>query len=243
MAAHIQILSANDSFHVPHHGPEAGPVALGGELSTRLLIDAYSKGIFPWFSNDSLPIYWWSPSPRAILYPSAFHVSRSLKKWLRRHPCTLTVDQAFARVIDLCAQPRQGCEVTWITPKINEAYRNLHDHGFAHSLEVWNENQLIGGIYGVGLGKHFYGESMFSSRSNGSKIAMLALCHILDCENFTFLDCQLMTRHLTSLGAIALPRTEFLRCIEENRRLQVHPTIWEQSGIWNSYHRPWNLNL
>lgn len=243
MAAHIQILSANDSFHVPHNGPEAGPVALGGELSIRLLIDAYSKGIFPWFSKDSMPIYWWSPSPRAILYPSRFHVSKSLKKWLRSHQCSVTVDQTFAEVIDRCAQPRQGCEVTWITPKINEAYQNLHDQGFAHSLEVWNENQLIGGIYGVGLGKHFYGESMFSSRPNGSKIAMLALCQILEREDFTFLDCQLMTRHLTSLGATALPRPEFLRFIEENRQLQAHPTIWNQSGIWDSYRRPWNLDL
>lgn len=243
MAAHIQILSASDSFDVPHLGPETGPVALGGVLSARLLIDAYSKGIFPWFSNDNMPIYWWSPSPRAILYPDSFHVSKSLKKWLRRHPCTITVDHAFAEVITRCAQPRQGCEVTWITPKINQAYRMLHDQGVAHSLEVWYENELIGGIYGVGLGKHFYGESMFSSQTNGSKIAMFGLCQILQRESFQFLDCQLMTRHLTTLGATALPRTEFLRFIEENRKLQAQPTIWKQLGIWQSYNDPWYLNL
>ena len=243
MAAHIQILSANDTFHVPHQGPEAGPVALGGTLIARLLIDAYSKGIFPWFSNDNMPIYWWSPSPRAILYPDCFHASKSLKKWLRQHQCTITVDQDFVEVITRCAEPRQGCEVTWITPKIDQAYRMLHDQGFAHSVEVWYEDQLIGGIYGVGLGKHFYGESMFSNRTNGSKIAMLALCQILHREDFTFLDCQLMTRHLTSLGAIALPRPEFLRYIEENKKLQHQPTIWNQSEIWRSYNSPWDLNL
>ena len=243
MAAHIQILTARDSFHVPHQGPEAGPVALGGELSTRMLVDAYSKGIFPWFSNDSMPIYWWSPSPRAVLYPSSFYVSKSLKKWIRQHRCTISVDRAFADVIVRCAQPRQGFEVTWITPKIIQAYRKLHEQGFAHSIEVWHEDELIGGIYGVGLGKHFYGESMFSGKTNGSKIAMLVLCQILHRENFTFLDCQLITRHLTSLGATALPRPQFLRFIEENRKRQEHPAIWKQIGIWKSYHSPWKLYL
>ena len=119
----------------------------------------------------------------------------------------------------------------------------LHDQGIAHSLEVWYKDQLIGGIYGVGLGKHFYGESMFSSQTNGSKIAMLALCKILQRESFKFLDCQLMTRHLTTLGAIALPRPEFLNFIEENRKLQAKPTEWKQLGIWQSYSDPWHLNL
>ena len=243
MAAHIQILTANDSFLVPHHGPEAGPVALGGELSTRLLIDAYSKGVFPWFSNDNTPIYWWSPSPRAVLYPSSFHVSKSLKKWLRQHPCTITVDRKFTEVIVRCAQPRQDCAVTWITPNIVQAYSRLHHQGIAHSLEVWREDVLIGGIYGVGLGKHFYGESMFSNTTNGSKLALLALCQILDRENFTFLDCQLMTRHLASLGAMAVPRPLFLRSIEENRKLQTNPTTWQQCHIWKCYQSPWKLNL
>ena len=243
MSGHIQILTANDSFNVPHHGPETGPVALGGELSTRLLVDAYSKGIFPWFSNDNMPIYWWSPSPRAVLYPHSFHVSKSLKKWLRQNQCTISVDQVFSEVIVRCAQPRQGCEVTWITPNIIRAYHDLHKQGFAHSIEVWNENDLIGGVYGVGLGKHFYGESMFSGKTNGSKIALLALCQILEDQNCTFLDCQLMTRHLTTLGATALPRPEFLRYIEENRKLQGHPTQWKQSEIWHNYDSPWNLYL
>lgn len=243
VSGHIQILTADDSFDVPHQGPETGPIALGGELSTRLLVDAYSKGIFPWFSNDNMPIYWWSPSPRAILYPHSFHVSRSLKKCLRQNQCTISVDQVFSEVIVRCAQPRLGCEETWITPNIIRAYQDLHKQGFAHSIEVWSEDELIGGVYGVGLGKHFYGESMFSSKTNGSKIAMLALCQILEDQNCTFLDCQLMTRHLASLGAIALPRAEFLRFIEENRKLQTHSVEWKQSEVWNTYNRPWNLNL
>lgn len=243
MAAHIQILSANDSFHLPLNGPEAGPVALGGELSTRLLIDAYSKGIFPWFSNDNMPIYWWSPSPRAILYPNSFHVAKSFKKWLRQHQCIITVDRSFSEVIARCAEPRQESTETWITPKIKQAFCRLHEKGYAHSLEVWHEEELIGGIYGVGLGKHFYGESMFSATSNGSKLAMLALCQILDREGFQLLDCQMMTRHLASLGAISLPRSVFLSFIEENRRQQVDLTIWKQSNIWKCYQSPWRLNL
>lgn len=243
MAAHIQILDDNDSFDIPSHGPETGPVALGGKLTSPLLIDAYSKGIFPWFSNDNMPIFWWSPSPRAVLYPHCFRASKSFQKWLRRHRCTISVDRAFAEVIARCAQPRQGCVATWITPKIDQAYRNLHDQGFAHSLEVWHDDEIIGGIYGVGLGKHFYGESMFSSRTNGSKVAMLALCQILERENFTFLDCQLMTKHLKSLGAIALPREIFLRFIEDNRTCQEHPTKWKQVKIWESYKNPWTLYL
>ena len=243
MTANIQILSANDSFRIPHDGPETGPVAFGGELSSRLLVDAYSKGIFPWFSNDTMPIFWWSPSPRAILYPEAFHISKSLRKWVRQHPCTITVDQVFADVIVRCAQPRKDCLATWITPKIIQAYSQLHCHNIAHSIEVWHEDELVGGIYGVGLGKHFYGESMFSNRTNGSKLAMLALCQILSRENFSFLDCQLMSKHLASLGATALPRSDFLSFIEENRTLQSNPSVWQQRNIWKRYQSPWILNL
>ena len=188
-----------------------GLLAIGGDLSVTRLSNAYRCGIFPWFSAGE-PILWWSPDPRLLLIPEKIHVSRSLRKILRRGDYRTTFDEAFNAVIGNCAAaPRHDQPGTWIIDEMIDAYTNLHHHGFAHSVEVWHGTNLVGGLYGVAIGSAFYGESMFSFMSNASKIALVALARKLQHDGFYFIDCQMETPHLLTLGAETVPREEFLK--------------------------------
>ncbi len=187
-----------------------GLLAIGGDLGVTRLSNAYRSGIFPWFSAGE-PILWWSPDPRLLLFPGNIHVSRSLRKTLRRGDYRTTFDEAFSDVISHCAAtPRHGQPGTWIIDEMIDAYIELHHHGYAHSVEVWHEKNLVGGLYGVAIGSAFYGESMFSLVSNASKIALVALARKLQQYGFHFIDCQMETPHLLTLGAETVPREAFL---------------------------------
>lgn len=187
----------------------AGLLAAGADLTPRRLIDAYRHGIFPWF-NEGDPILWWSPNPRIVLAPREFHVSHSLKKRLKQRRFTVTIDAAFAAVLAECAAPRPDDGGTWLTARMKAAYVALHEQGIAHSIEVWMDGALAGGIYGVGLGRMFFGESMFSRRTDASKIALAYLAALLVQWDFPWIDCQFETDHLLSLGAVAVPRDVFV---------------------------------
>lgn len=221
-----QFIYADEPFANPRDGPTLGPVAVGGDLSPKRLLQAYANGIFPWFNDDKDPVLWWSPDPRCILLTDSFHASRSLAKWCRRRRWLATVDTSFDEIVDQCSRPRVQQESSWITNKMKAAYTELHHLGYAHSLEVWSGNQIVGGIYGVSLGAHFYGESMFSARTNGSKVALLALCRLLNSWGFRFVDCQLPTPHLESLGATRVDRASFLHDVIANRKIETIRGPW-----------------
>jgi leucyl/phenylalanyl-tRNA--protein transferase len=202
-----------------------GLLAAGGNLSPRRLLRAYRLGIFPWYSPGQ-PILWWSPDPRLVLFPETVKVSRSLRKTLRKGLFTVTADTAFASVIAACAAPRGEDPGTWITPEMNRAYIRLHQLGHAHSIETWHEDKLVGGLYGVAVGRVFYGESMFSIVSDASKVALAALAAQLWRWQFTLIDCQVHTEHLTRMGAVEIPRATFLQLLE---RYCILPG---QDGFW-----------
>lgn len=185
-----------------------GLLAVGGDLSSERLLTAYERGIFPWYV-DGQPILWWSPDPRCVLYPQCFHLSRRLARDVRRSTLTVTANRAFDDVIAACAEPREFQDGTWITNDIMAAYRRLHDEGWAHSVEVWNDDRLVGGIYGLAIDRVFFGESMFSRETNASKIAFYALCHWITERGIELVDCQVESPHLLTLGAETLPRREF----------------------------------
>lgn len=185
-----------------------GLLAAGGDLSVARLLFAYSHGIFPWY-DEGQPILWWSPDPRCILRPDEFHVARRLRRSLRKSNFDICFNSVFADVVNASAALREGQSGTWITPDMKDAYQQLHIDGFAHSVEVWQDDNLIGGLYGVSIGTAFFGESMFSRTSNASKAAMLALCRELSERRFELLDCQVASPHLTSLGAGAIGRARF----------------------------------
>ncbi len=204
----IPILGPALVFPPADEAPTQGLVALGGDLSVERLLLAYRRGIFPWSAS---PITWWSPDPRAIFEFDDIHVSRSLRRTLRRAPFTITVDRCFSGVIRACASvPREG-DSTWITPSIIEAYERLHAAGWAHSLECWQGNQLAGGIYGVAIGSFFAGESMFHHVSDASKVAVVHLMEHLRVRGYTLFDTQMLTETTRSLGAFEIPRSEYLR--------------------------------
>lgn len=187
-----------------------GLLAVGGDLSTERLLLAYSLGIFPWY-NPGEPILWWSPDPRCVLFPSELHISRSMRKFLRNHPFRVSIDENFAGVIYWCRRLRKSLDGsgTWITPEMEKAFVRLHELGFAHSVECWEGDELVGGIYGVCLGYYFCGESMFSRRDNASKLVLIHLVQKLAELGFELLDCQQTTGHLLSLGATEISRLEF----------------------------------
>jgi leucyl/phenylalanyl-tRNA--protein transferase len=191
------------AFQVPD-----GLLAAGGDLSEDRLLYAYAHGIFPWYS-DGQPILWWSPDPRCVIYPDRLHVSRRLERGLRRSGFEISFDTEFERVIDRCAQDRPGQDGTWITGEMREAYCRLHRQGWAHSVEVWKDGQLAGGLYGLAIDRIFFGESMFSDQSDGSKAALVALCSLMIDRGYRLLDCQVESPHLRSLGADAVPRRQF----------------------------------
>ena len=185
-----------------------GLLAVGGDLSPARLLHAYRRGIFPWFS-DAQPILWWAPDPRAVLLPRAIRVSRSLRKTLRREVFQVSFDRAFPQVIRACAAPRGHQNDTWITGPMIDAYCTLHARGFAHSVECWQDGELAGGLYGVAIGKVFFGESMFSRVTDASKVALATLCGC----GYELIDCQLPSDHLKRMGATEIPRREFMELL------------------------------
>ncbi|MEE4463834.1 leucyl/phenylalanyl-tRNA--protein transferase [Azotobacter chroococcum] len=185
-----------------------GLLAVGGDLSAERLIQAYRHGCFPWYQAGQ-PILWWSPNPRTVLPPQELHVSRSLRKTLRQERFQVTFDHDFSAVIQACAGPRDYADGTWITPEMQAAYRELHRRGIAHSVEVWQNDNLVGGLYGLAIGQLFFGESMFSHVDNASKVGFTTLVRRLEQWGFMLIDCQMPTQHLQSLGARSISRSEF----------------------------------
>jgi leucyl/phenylalanyl-tRNA--protein transferase len=198
-----------------------GLLCAGGDLSPERIVAAYSRGIFPWFS-DGEPILWWSPDPRMVLFPDELKVSRSLRKTIARRTYETRVDSAFRAVIEECAAPRDGQSGTWIVPEMVDAYTRLHELGFAHSVESWKDGALVGGLYGIALGEAFFGESMFSRASDASKVALVHLVERLKAGGCRVIDCQQATGHLASLGAREIPRTRFAQLLRES--IQYPPT-------------------
>lgn len=202
-----------------------GLLAAGGDLSPARLLDAYARGIFPWF-NDEDPVLWWSPDPRMVLLPGELHLSRSLRRTIRSQEFTVTFDRAFQGVMEGCAGPRDKQDGTWITADMMRAYTRMAELGHAHSVEAWADGELAGGLYGVAVGRIFYGESMFTRRSNASKVAVSWLARQLDRWQFELIDCQMSTEHLASLGAREVPRADFLRRLEHAVALPPVPLPW-----------------
>jgi leucyl/phenylalanyl-tRNA--protein transferase len=196
-----------------------GLLAAGGDLSPRRLLKAYANGIFPWF-DESQPILWWSPNPRAVLFHKDLKISRSLRKRLKRNQFTVKLNTNFEAVIDACALPRSSIESdepeTWITSEMREAYITLHQLGKAHSIECYLEDRLVGGLYGVGIGRLFFGESMFHHETDASKVAFAYLSRLLETYDCPLIDCQIENDHLTSLGCRTIPRTAFLEYLQDN---------------------------
>jgi leucyl/phenylalanyl-tRNA---protein transferase len=191
-----------------------GLLAIGGDLRPERLLEAYRNGIFPWF-DETQPLLWWSPDPRSVLYPNQIHLSRSLQKFMARNPYAISCDKDFAAVIDGCASPRKTQQGTWITSDMRCAYLRLHELGHAHSIEIREGSTLVGGLYGIAIGRAFFGESMFSNRINASKVALVTLAETLLRHGFHFIDCQVHNPHLESMGAVTIPRTRFLSELNE----------------------------
>jgi leucyl/phenylalanyl-tRNA--protein transferase len=202
-----------------------GLLAAGGDLSVGRLLDAYRRGIFPWYSAGQ-PVLWWSPDPRMVLVPADFRISRSLRKRLRRRDYEVRVDRCFHEVVAGCAEPRDGQAGTWITAEMAQAYGALHRLGHAHSVEVWLDGALAGGLYGVALGRMFYGESMFSRATDASKVALAHLARQLERWRFGLIDCQMHTAHLATLGARGMPRARFTGIVEELVNYPSTPGQW-----------------
>ena len=202
-----------------------GLLAAGDDLSMPRLLEAYSRGIFPWF-NEEDPVLWWSPDPRMVLFTDRVHVSRSLRKTIRSGYLRVTCDGAFAAVMRACAEPRPGQDGTWITRGMVYAYEQLAAHGHAHSVEVWEGDALVGGLYGVNIGSMFFGESMFTRRADASKVALVALARQLGRWGLPLIDCQTSTAHLASLGACELPRADFVGEVARLVRLEVPARPW-----------------
>jgi leucyl/phenylalanyl-tRNA--protein transferase len=206
-----------------------GLLCAGADLSPARLLDAYGRGIFPWFSGHE-PVLWWSPDPRMVLYCDELRVSRSLAKSARNRGYEVRLDTAFARVLAGCAGPRKGAGGTWLGADMRRAYAALHRAGYAHSVETWKDGELLGGLYGVALGRMFYGESMFSRATDASKVALVALVGELRARGFPMIDCQMKTPLLASLGAREIPRADFLR------RLSALVNYPEPPGTWHRRH-------
>jgi leucyl/phenylalanyl-tRNA--protein transferase len=225
----VYLLSEALKFPHPRFASREGLLAVGGDLSMERLLLAYRHGIFPWFSEGE-PLLWWSPDPRLVLFPHEFKVSKSLKKIINRSLFDITIDRVFRRVITECAESRvEQKEPTWIVGGMIDAYCRLHESGFAHSVEAWQDGKLVGGLYGVSLGKCFFGESMFAAVSNASKVAFAWLVGFLKSYAFHMIDCQVTTKHLISMGAKEIPRDRFLTLLQTSLK---EPTM---KGKWQ-YH-------
>lgn len=207
-----------------------GLLAAGGDLSSERVLAAYSQGIFPWY-EDGQPILWWSPDPRCVLFPRDFHVARRLRREIAKSRFEITVNQSFDEVVLACAEPRPSQQGTWITDQMMAAYSQLQRDGWAHSLEIRDAGELVGGIYGLAIGKVFFGESMFSKSSNASKFAFMALARILDAADFPLIDCQVVSEHLMTLGATTIPREEFAAVLETSCEPQERFTGWPELPV------------
>nr|WP_275975025.1 leucyl/phenylalanyl-tRNA--protein transferase [Shewanella gaetbuli] len=207
-----------------------GLLAVGGDLSTKRLLEAYYNGIFPWFNPDD-PILWWSPDPRAVFIPKLHFGSKSLIKALKKTHWRFTINHAFADVITACAQPRSYQQGTWISSDIKTAYFELHQAGYAHSIEVWDGDELVGGLYGIPVGSTFCGESMFHRQTNASKAAFAVLNQHLAKHHFELIDAQVPNDHLTSLGATILKRQDFLCHLKQSRVKQIPASIWQKQEV------------
>jgi len=223
----VYLLSSDIAFPSPNFTSDDGLLAIGGDLNQKRLLLAYSMGIFPWYA-EAEPILWWSPDPRLVLYPEELRISTSLKKAIKKDLFHITMDQAFEQVITACAKIRREKEEgTWIVQDMIEAYCKLHESGFAHSVEAWQDDTLAGGLYGVSLGKCFFGESMFTIITNASKVAFVALVNYLKALSFNLIDCQVKTEHLISFGAREIPRDRFLKQLKKSLQ---NPTL---KGKWS----------
>ena len=222
----VFLLTDKIEFPPPHLASSEGLLAVGGDLSRERLLLAYRMGIFPWFSDDE-PILWWSPDPRLVLYPREIKISKTLKKIMKKGLFKVTMDSAFVQVINQCAQIRiQNNQGTWILEDMIDAYCKLHESGFAHSVEAWYQGELAGGLYGVSLGKCFFGESMFTRISNASNVALVTLVEYLNKLSFDIIDCQLTTEHLLRFGAKEIPRAAFLKQLEESLKASTKKGKW-----------------
>ena len=222
----VFLLSDEIVFPSPYLASKEGLLAVGGDLSKNRLLTAYRMGIFPWFS-DGEPILWWSPDPRLVLYPEKIKISKTLRKIIKKKMFHVTMDSAFTQVINQCAQVRlKNNQRTWIVKDMIDAYCELHESGFAHSVEAWHEGELVGGLYGISLGRCFFGESMFTRTSNASNVALIKLVEHLASLSFDLIDCQITTEHLIRFGAREIPRVRFLEQLEAS--LEV-PTL---QGKW-----------
>lgn len=202
-----------------------GLLAAGGRLEPAWLLAAYRQGIFPWYSAGD-PILWWSPDPRMVLLPASFKLSRSLRRTLRRGEFEVRCDTAFAAVMSACAAPREAGAGTWITPQMHAAYCRMHELGWAHSVEAWVGDELLGGLYGMAIGRVFFGESMFARRTDASKVALAHLVRDLERRDFRVIDCQMKTSHLASLGAHEIARSDFVALLEQHAVAGPEPGRW-----------------
>ena len=218
-----------DQIAFPHAdlANQDGILAVGGDLSAERLILAYKKGIFPWFNPDD-PIIWWSPDPRFVLFPDDLKVSKSMRPYFNQKKFRVSCDTRFEDVIISCSTNARKGQIggTWITDSMIEAYINLHELGYAHSVEVWQEEKMVGGLYGIALGKMFFGESMFAKVNNASKFGFISLIKKLKEQAYTLIDCQQETKHLGSLGAKSISRREFLHLLEQNESMKTEPGKW-----------------
>lgn len=230
----LQVLSP-DEFVFPHPFTcfEDGFLCVGGDLHPERLLLAYQFGIFPWYSEGD-PLLWWTPYPRMVLYLDELKVSKSLKSTIRKEAFSVTFDTNFAYVIDQCSKvPRRGQDGTWITAEMKRAYQGLHNMGFAHSVEVWKGGAIVGGLYGIALGKIFYGESMFYHEPNASKVGFAALCGRLEQHDFELVDCQQETAYMASFGARTIPAQEFIRQLRLNALRERDEGTWDISSHSN----------
>ena len=221
----IYLLGKDPVFPPAEMATKEGIIAVGGDLSVKRLINAYSQGIFPWYSEGD-PIIWWSPDPRLVLFPEELHVSKSIKKILRKDLFRITYDTDFKEIIKKCQRLRENQDETWITDDMRDAYIKLHEAGYAHSVEVWKGDELAGGLYGVSLGKCFFGESMFFDVSNASKFGLIKFVQKLQEQEFLVIDCQVKTKHLESLGAREIPRAEFLSILKKGLEYKTISGKW-----------------
>jgi leucyl/phenylalanyl-tRNA--protein transferase len=204
-----------------------GLLAAGGDLTPERLLAAYKKGIFPWY-QDGQPILWWSPDPRAVLKPAELKISRSLRRSMTKRGYEFRVNSGFAKVVAACAEPRRYGGGTWITAEMAEAYQRLHALGWAHSFETWTEGRLVGGLYGVAIGRVFFGESMFTRVTDASKVALVNAVEFLSARGIELVDCQVASAHVKSLGAVDIPRSEFLALLR-TLTVDAQPQTWRQT--------------
>jgi leucyl/phenylalanyl-tRNA--protein transferase len=223
-------LAGKKVFPPPELAEKDGLLAVGGDLSGDRLLLAYSMGIFPWYSDDS-PILWWAPDPRLVLFPREFRVSRSLRQTIRKGTYSVTFDTAFSDVIRNCAGVRGREKGTWITSEMIVAYCGLHEAGVAHSVESWSDGELAGGLYGVALGRVFFGESMFTLKQDASKVAFEGLVRRLVDQDFLLIDCQITTQHLLSLGAREIPRSVFMGILKLGLEKPIRPGKWSPPDL------------